>query len=140
MVTFIGIDWADTKHDICALSVKGEILKEFIIPDTTSGYEQLHSFLQLHAPVQILIEKPNGLIVEFLLQHGYDTQWIPPSISASHRPRRSKSDTGDAFLLANLLSPIPPNRDPNATTASSAAVGTNGKNIALFFSNKVLNE
>ena len=103
MVTFIGIDWADTKHDICALSVKGEILKEFIIPDTTSGYEQLHSFLQLHAPVQILIEKPNGLIVEFLLQHGYDTQWIPPSISASHRPRRSKSDTGDAFLLANLL-------------------------------------
>lgn len=103
MTTFIGIDWADTKHDICALSDKGEILKEFIITDTICGYKQLHHFLKTLSSVQILIEKPNGLIVEFLLQHGWDIQWIPPSISASHRPRRSKTDTGDAFLLANLL-------------------------------------
>src|SRR5690606_35939177 len=71
MTTFIGIDWADKKHDICALSPKGEILAEFIVADTLKGFEQLHTFLKSQDQVEILIEKPNGLIVEFLLQRGW---------------------------------------------------------------------
>ncbi len=103
MTTFIGIDWADKKHDICALSPKGDVLAEFIIADTVKGYEQLHTFLKSQDEIEILIEKPNGLLVEFLLQRGWCVKVITPSVSASHRPRRSKTDTGDAFLLANLL-------------------------------------
>jgi transposase len=103
MNTFIGIDWADKKHDVCALSPKGDILAEFIIADTVKGFEQLHTFLKSQDKVEILIEKPNGLLVEFLLQRGWCVKMITPSVSASRRPRRSKTDTGDAFLLANLL-------------------------------------
>ncbi|MEO0595885.1 MAG: IS110 family transposase [Chloroflexota bacterium] len=103
MTTFIGIDWADKKHDICALSPKGDVLAEFIIPDTAEGFEQLQIFLTSQVQVEILIEKPNGLIVEFLLQRGWCVKVISPSVSASHRPRRSKTDRGDAYLLANLL-------------------------------------
>jgi transposase len=101
--TYIGIDWADRKHDICALSPKGDVLTEFIITDDPTGFEQLNTFLKTQDKIEILIERPNGLLVEFLIQHGWCVKWIPPNISAFRRPRRSKTDTGDAFLLANLL-------------------------------------
>lgn len=101
--TFIGIDWADQKHDVCALSARGEILTEFIIPDTFDGFQQLHTYLQTQDQVDIILEKDNGRLVEFLLQNGWKVHWMPPHISAFRRPRRSKTDKGDAFLLANLL-------------------------------------
>lgn len=101
--TFVGIDWADQKHDVCALSARGRILSEFIIPDTVDGFQQLHAYLQTRDQVAIILEKDNGRLVEFLLQNGWPLYWIPPHISAFRRPRRSKSDRGDALLLAKLL-------------------------------------
>lgn len=50
-----------------------------------------------------MLEKPNSLLVDFLLDAEYIVYFVPPNISVRHRPRRSKSDRGDAHLLASLL-------------------------------------
>jgi transposase len=103
MTIFVGIDWADAKHDICLLDAQGHILTEFIIPDTTAGYQQLQARLQPLSAVQILIERPEGRLVDFLLQRRWKIYFIPPSSSAALRPRRSKTDRADAYLLATAL-------------------------------------
>jgi transposase len=100
---FAGIDWADTKHDICILNLQGQIVTEFIISDDPPGFRQLHTILQTFPQVQLLIERPEGRLVNFLLQHRWPVYFIPPNISAAQRPRRSKTDRGDAYLLAMLL-------------------------------------
>jgi transposase len=101
---FVGIDWADQKHDICILDSQGRILKEYVIGDDNVGYRDLHQTLQtLNGEVRLLLERPNGLLVDFLVQHRWPIYFIPPNISVLYRPRRSKSDRGDAYLLAGLI-------------------------------------
>ena len=104
MTYFIGIDWADTKHDVCVLDQASNILAEFIISDDHTGYQRLNRYLQtLQQDVRLLLERPNGLLVDFLIQNQWPVYFIPPNISASRRPRRGKTDRGDAYLLASLL-------------------------------------
>lgn len=104
MAYYVGIDWADTKHDVCVLDKQGNILAEFIISDDNTGYSQLHQYLQTLADeAQILLERPDGLLIDYLLQQQWPVYFVPPNISASHRPRRGKTDRGDAYLLASLL-------------------------------------
>ncbi len=103
MSFFVGIDWADTKHDICVLNAQGQIITEFIIPDDPSGYQRFQTYLQTLPSVKLLIERPNGRLVDFLLQNRWSVYVVPPSVSAASRPRRSKTDRADAYLLATLL-------------------------------------
>jgi transposase len=103
MTYFVGIDWADCKHDVCVLDQAGAILAEFIISDDNTGYERLNRYLHTLQDVCLLLERPNGLLVDFLLQNHWPTYFIPPNISAAHRPRRGKTDRGDAYLLASLM-------------------------------------
>lgn len=103
MQTFIGIDWASNKHDICALAPDGRVLSQTIISNDMKGFQQLQTYLKSLGDVQLAIERPNGLLVEFLLQHSWDIRFVPPNVTAARRPRRHKSDLGDAYLLANLL-------------------------------------
>jgi len=103
MRTFVGIDWADQKHDICVLDDQGRILKEFIIKDSNVGYRRLDTYLQGLENPQVILERPSGMLVDFLLAAGWLVSFVPPTVSVVHRPRRSKSDRGDAYLLANLL-------------------------------------
>lgn len=35
---FLGIDWADDKHDICLLAPDGRILSQFVIEHNWSGF------------------------------------------------------------------------------------------------------
>lgn len=34
---YIGIDWSETKHDVCILNIHGAILQEFVIEQTPAG-------------------------------------------------------------------------------------------------------
>lgn len=100
---FVGIDWADQKHDICVIDDKGQIIREFIIGDHNGGYLNLHVYLQSLTTPRIILERPTGLLVDYLMDVGYPVYFVPPTISVTHRPRKSKSDRGDAYMLANLL-------------------------------------
>ncbi|GAB5426349.1 MAG: IS110 family transposase [Crocinitomicaceae bacterium] len=103
MQTFIGIDWASDKHDICALAPDGRLLGQFIISHDIAGFQQLQSYLLTCDEIVIAIERPNGLLVEFLLEHSWDLRCVTPNVTAARRPRRHKSDLSDAYLLANML-------------------------------------
>jgi len=100
---FVGIDWADQTHDICVLSENGETLSHFKIEHTPQGFQHLDGVLRNLAPLKISIERPDGLLVDFLEEQNWDLYLIPPRATAARRGRRSKNDKRDARLLANML-------------------------------------
>lgn len=100
---YLGIDWADDKHDLCLLAPDGRILSQFVIRHDWSGFQTLAETLALFPEVKINIERPNGLLIDWLIEQGADIYVTAPSVLAARRPRRSKHDQTDAYLLAHLL-------------------------------------
>jgi transposase len=100
---YLGIDWASDKHDLCLMADDGRLLTEFSITHDMQGFLQLQAALQASPRVRINIERSDGLLVDWLMAQGYDVYMTPPNVLAHRRPRRSKDDRGDAYLLAYLL-------------------------------------
>ncbi len=100
---YLGIDWATDKHDICLLTQDGRILSEFQITHDLDGFQRLHEQVSGLGQIAVNIERSDGLLVEWLLSHGYCVHITPPSVLAHRRPHRAKDDRGDAYLLAYLL-------------------------------------
>jgi len=108
---FVGVDWAETHHDICVLNEAGEVLARKRIPDTFEGLRALHELLAPHAeePEEVIvgIEKDRGLIVSAMLGANYHVYALNPMSVARYRERHvtsgSKSDPGDAKVLADLV-------------------------------------
>jgi len=99
---YVGIDWADQAHQVCLMTADGRILSEFTITHDGRGFERLRTNLDELGPVEINLERSDGLLVDWLITQGWAIFVTPPRIFASHRPRRSKDDCGDARLLADL--------------------------------------
>ena len=108
---FVGVDWAESHHDICVLDEAGEVLARKRIPDSLVGVRALNELLAEHAeePDEVIvgIEKDRGLIVTALLGARYHVYAINPMSAARYRERHvtsgSKSDPGDAKVLADLV-------------------------------------
>ena len=100
---YLGIDWATDKHDLCLTDDDGRIISQFQITHDMQGFEALHDVLKLMPDVRINIERADGLLVDWLVQQGYNLYITPPHVLAYRRPTRVKDDKGDAFLLAYLL-------------------------------------
>ena len=101
---YMGIDWADEKHDICVLDEQGAICREFAISNDQRGFDILRKRIgRLPDPVKINIERSDGLLVDWLVRNGHEVYLTPPVVMHHRRPRRSKNDQGDAYLLAHLL-------------------------------------
>jgi hypothetical protein len=64
---YVGIDWADQKHDICILAEDGRVLSEFTISHDWDGFEQLQSILKTFAPLEINLARSDGLLVDWLI-------------------------------------------------------------------------
>jgi transposase len=111
---FLGIDWATEKHDVCLMAADGTILSAFTITNDMAGFEKLHQALSNVESVKVNIERSDGLLVEWLVSCGYAVHMTPPNILAHRRPRRSKDDRGDAYLLASLLRGGDPDARPIA--------------------------
>lgn len=100
---FLGVDWGVEQHSLCLMAKDGRILSELNIPHSNEGFETLDSLLDDLDDVAINIETNNGLLVDWLTSQEYSIYVTVPTVVARRRPRRSKDDRGDAFLLANLL-------------------------------------
>lgn len=108
---FIGIDWADKKHDVC-LQVAGTGARErFVIEHSP---KVLHTWAeQLRerfggAPVAVCLELAKGPIVSALLEHDFLVVFpVQPSLLAKYRdaftPSRAKDDPTDAEFALELL-------------------------------------
>ena len=111
MTIFVGIDWAETHHDVCVLGPGGELLAARRITEGIEGIACLHALVADHAEepadVVIGIETDRGMLVTALASAGYAVHPINPLAAARYRDRhttsRAKSDRGDARMLADLV-------------------------------------
>jgi transposase len=108
---FIGIDWADKKHDIC-LWVPGTDDRERLVLEHSSRAIQAWADKLRErfggAPVAVSLELARGPIVSALLEHDFFVLFpVQPSMLARYRraftPSRAKDDPTDAELALELL-------------------------------------
>ena len=107
---FVGIDWASRAHALCVVDEQGAIVEQFGFAHSERGIAgALARLAKLAEPaaLSVAIERPDGLLVDRLLEAGHEV--VPIHANAFHaaRPRwegaGSKSDPGDAYRLADLL-------------------------------------
>lgn len=108
---FIGLDWADKKHDVC-LSVPGnEGLEREVVPHRPAALEAWIARLRERfagAPVAVAVELEEGPIVSALLEHDFIVVCpVRPGTVAGYRktfvPSNAKDDPTDAELILELL-------------------------------------
>lgn len=107
---YVGLDWAAAAHAVCVLSAAGKILAQFMIDHTAEGIAMLIRKLAKFgdpADVQIGIERPNGRLVDLLLEAGHPVIPVSPNAIKTWREGEvisgAKSDTGDALVIAEYL-------------------------------------
>jgi transposase len=109
---FIGIDWATRAHEACALDPTGRVTGRHEFPNTPEGLEALVGWMTDRAggdPAALIfaIERPDGLVVEALLDHRLAVYTINPKQLDRFRdrftPAGAKDDRRDARVLADAL-------------------------------------
>src|SRR5258705_2520303 len=107
---YVGIDWADTKHDIC-LQAAGDIRREFdCIPHQVARIDEWAKTLhrRFGGPIAVALELAKGPSASALQKYDFFTLFpINPSTLAKYRqafkPSRAKDDPSDAELALDLL-------------------------------------
>ena len=107
---FVGIDWADSKHDIC-IQASDSLQREFgRLPHQVDDIEQWAQSLhqRFSGPIAVAIELSKGPIVYALQKYDYFVIFpINPSTLAKYReafqPSGAKDDPRDAELALELL-------------------------------------
>lgn len=107
---YVGIDWASRAHELCVVDDAGVVIEQFGFAHDERGISAaLARLAKLAEPSQlpVAIERPDGLLVDRLLEAGHEVVPIHPNAFHASRPRwegaASKSDVGDAYRLADLL-------------------------------------
>jgi transposase len=102
-----GLDWASRTHAVCVVDDDGAIRVRFEVPNTGKSFAGLVKRLVKLKVEGVAIERPDGPLVEALLEAGLTVHMVPPSMLKAVRARYgasgAKSDPGDAFVLADLL-------------------------------------
>jgi transposase len=101
-----GIDLASEEHRLVAVDADGRRLEERRHAHSEDGVAALVRHLVEHEVARVAIERPNGLVVDRLLEAGIAVVPVHPNQLAAARDRyRSgggKSDGFDAYVLAEL--------------------------------------
>lgn len=110
MEYYVGLDWAQDNHALCVVDGDGSVVEAFEAAHDRAGLRELAKRLSRWgdpASLSIAIERPNGLLVDTLVEGGFVVVPIHPNVVKACRSRYStvhaKSDPGDAYLLADLL-------------------------------------
>jgi hypothetical protein len=104
--TYAGVDWASEKHDVVIADETGERLLAATFAHDEAGVRRLCRALVRHGVTLVAIERPDGLLVERLLEAGLRILALHPNQVAATRDRfrvsGGKSDRFDAFVLGEL--------------------------------------
>src|SRR2546430_4266473 len=103
---YAGVDWASEKHDVLIADETGEEVLAATFAHDEHGLRSLcRTLVRLNAAL-VAIERPDGLLVERLLDAGLRLLALHPNQVAAARPRfraaGGKSDRFDAFVLCEL--------------------------------------
>jgi len=107
---FCGIDWASERHAVCVLDDAGRKATALEIAHTGDGFDHLVTRLRRFgdpATLPVAIERPDGRLVDRLLEAGHPVVPVQPNAIKAWRDAEilsgAKSDPGDAALLAEYL-------------------------------------
>lgn len=102
-----GLDWASEAHAICIVDPHGEIRESFTVAHDAAGLAALVRRLRRYPDLRVAIERPDGLLVDTLVDAGIRVVPIHPNKLKAARERYTssgaKSDPGDAYVLADFL-------------------------------------
>lgn len=103
---FAGVDWASEEHACCVVDEDGRIIEGRRYRHDERGITALCRRLVDLGVELVAIERPDGLLIERLLDAGLRVIAIHPNQVAAMRPRFSaaggKSDSFDSFVLGEL--------------------------------------
>ena len=111
---YVGIDWADTHHDLCCVDEQGQKVSRLHIDNTREGLDKLLEYLKELGRqaggaecILIGIETSHLMLVDVLLNAGYSIYPLNPKAVDRYRDRYTtsgaKSDAFDAELIAQAL-------------------------------------
>jgi len=107
----VGVDWAEAQHAACLMRPDGTVVHRLTIPHSAAGLARLREAIVAvevePAGVLVAVERPDGLLVEALLDTGYVVYALNPKAVDRYRERTrvagGKTDPADAELLARIL-------------------------------------
>jgi transposase len=108
---YLGVDWADQQHAVWVLEEHGRKVTSRTVPHTAAGFSEwgreLHQWQAQGIELWAAIERPEGRVVDFLLDHGVVVFPVNPKALDRARDRfrqgGAKSDPFDARVLADFL-------------------------------------
>jgi transposase len=107
---FVGIDWASERHAVCVLDDAGTKATAFAVAHTADGFDQLVARLRRYgdpAGLPVAIERPDGRLVDRLLEAGHPVVAVQPNAIKAWRDAEvlsgAKHDPSDAALIAEYL-------------------------------------
>jgi transposase len=106
---FVGIDWAKESHDVCVVDPAGKVRGRATVAHSRDGFDELARLLGRWADggeLLVGIERPEGRLVDRILEAGYPIVLIPTFAMKDLRRRYAvggaKSDPGDAYVIADV--------------------------------------
>ena len=103
---FAGVDWASEEHAVCVVEERGRIVEGRRYRHSEPGIRALCARLVGLRVALVALERPDGLLIERLLDAGSAVVAVHPHQVKAMRPRFSvaggKSDSFDSFVLAEL--------------------------------------
>ncbi len=104
---FVGIDWADTSHEVAVIDEAGRLLGKRQVAHAVEGLKDLTEFLtaicgpERRAEMACIIEMNHGLLITALLDAGFAVYPVnPATIDRRRAASGAKTDSIDAYLLA----------------------------------------
>jgi transposase len=102
-----GIDWARDDHAVSIVDSRGREIGRTMIEHTAAGLRDLVTFLRGHSVSEVAIERPDGPVIDILLEAELTVVVISPNQVKNLRGRYgsagNKDDRFDAFVLADTL-------------------------------------
>jgi transposase len=102
-----GVDWAKDDHAVAIVDGAGTVVDRFTVPHSSAGLVELTGRLAKAGCAEVAIERPDGPVVDQLLDTQLTVVVISPNQLSNLRGRYgsagNKDDRFDAYVLADTL-------------------------------------
>jgi len=102
-----GVDWARDDHAVSVVDTRGREIARRTVEHSAAGLRELLAMLARAGATEVAIERPDGPVVDALLDAGLTVVVVSPNQVKNLRGRYgsagNKDDRFDAFVLADTL-------------------------------------